>query len=59
MAGYNMGMKSVKEYTSMGFVENYKKIIFKMDWVFSSFFDKLFLIGLLIWSVWNLWRFIF
>jgi len=54
-----MGMKSVKEYTSMGFVENYKKIIFKMDWVFSSFFDKLFLIGLLIWSVWNLWRFIF
>ena len=41
-------IKSIKEHTALGLAENYKKQVFKMDWVFSSWFDKLFLVVLLV-----------
>lgn len=54
-----LGMKSISEYNALGLAEDYKKRIFKMDWVFSSVWDKLFLVVMLVWSCYSVWRIFF
>ena len=53
------GMKSIAEHNKKGMAEDMKSKIFEMDWVFSSWFDKLFLVAMLLWSAYSLWRMIF
>ena len=59
IAGNNpLGMKSIFEVTAQGKAEEYKKRIFKMDWVFCEWYEKLFLILLVAWTVYSIWRII-
>ena len=59
MGDFDITRKSITEHNALGMAEDYKKRIFSMDWVFSSAFDKLFLVGLLVWSVYSAWRIFF
>ena len=54
-----LGMRSISDHNALGMAEDMKNKIFKMDWVFSSAFDKLFLVALLFWGVYSAWRIFF
>lgn len=54
-----MEIKSIVESNKLGLAEDFKQKIFKMDWVFSSAFDKLFLVAMLVWCVYSIWRLFF
>jgi len=52
-------MRSIADKNARGLVEDLKDKIFNLDWVFSSAFDKLFLVAMSMWGFYNLWRLFF
>ena len=54
-----LGMRSIADHNALGMAEDMKNKIFSMDWVFSSAFDKLFLVAMLVWGVYAIWRIFF
>jgi len=51
-----LGMRSLSEHNALGLAEDLKNKIFQCDWVFASAFDKLFLVTMLCWSIYAIWR---
>lgn len=54
-----LGMKSLSEHNALNLAEDYKQRIFKMDWVFCEWYEKLFLVAMLVWSFYSAWRIFF
>jgi len=54
-----LGLSSITQHNAKGLAEDYKNRIFHMDWVFNKSYEKLFLVAMLFWSVYSLWRIFF
>ena len=54
-----LGLRSIKEHNALKFADNYNKKFFQLDWVFDKTYEKLFLVAMLIWSLYSIWRIFF
>ena len=54
-----LGMRSISDHNALGMAEDMKNKIFSMDWVFCEWYEKLFLVAMLVWSVYSVWRIFF
>lgn len=53
-----LGMRSIKSNLGKNMWENYKQNV-SLDWVFDKWYEKAFLIAMLIWSCYAIWRIFF
>jgi len=53
-----LGMRSIKEVTTLGLAEDYRNRIFSMDWIFNKFYEKLILVVCFSWTVYSFLKYL-
>jgi len=53
-----LGMRSLKDSLAKGMWENYKQNL-SLDWIFDKWYEKAFLVAMLCWSCYSIWRIFF